>query len=149
MIQSQKKKIFLGLITLFLIGYGIAYLVQSNETTKPSTLSSSAGIDATLPPFDPMSAGKVVKDEATGREFLSNQIIVEFVPGTSEQAALDAIAEYGGTMLQRFTAVPMFLIRVNDDGDGVTTRKILDRLRGDARVKYAELNFLTTLDTGS
>ena len=95
-------------------------------------------------PIDPKSIGKVVKDSVTGKDFISNQLIVEFNTEVTEEEALAVIAGFGGTMEQRFTAVPLFLVRVDDLGDGSLARAALKKFSADARVKRADLNFLTT-----
>jgi hypothetical protein len=76
---------------------------------------------------------------------------VEFNADVSEESALAIIAGVGGKMEQRFTAVPLFLVRVEDKGDGVIARSVVRELTKDARIKKAELNFLTTkpVDNGT
>lgn len=143
------KKIGLRLVALFMLGFGIAYLALSDRGRSSVSTEPAAVAGSGVPPVDPASIGTIVKDEETGREFLSNQVIVEFTPEISEEAALEIIAKHGGKMLQRFTAAPVFLVQVADNGDGGNARATVRALRKDARVKNAELNYLTTLERDS
>lgn len=143
------KKIGLRFIAIFVLGWGIAYLAFGDRDVPLDAIDQTAIARLGVPPVDPAAIGKIVTDKETGQEFLSNQIIVEFVPGTSEEVALEIIAEHGGKMLQRFIAVPMFLVQIADDGDGEEARAAVRALRRDDRVKNAELNYLTTLGNDS
>jgi hypothetical protein len=132
-------------VAVLLIG-GAYYFSSDTIDTSRGGGAPLGELGTGLPPVDPSSIGKVVKDTETDREFISNQIIVEFTSGTSEEEALGIIAENDGKMLQRFTAVPMFLIQVKDDGDGKGARATVDEFKKNPKVKTAELNFLTTLE---
>lgn len=114
--------------------------VVSSQSTGQTTVNAPA-------PLDPKTIGKLVRDSATGKDFISNQVIVEFNTEISEEEALAVIAGVGGKMEQRFTAVPLFLIRVEDTGNGNLAREVVKKLTADKRVKRVDLNFLTTKPT--
>lgn len=84
-----------------------------------------------------------VNDAVTGKSFVSNQIIVEFKSGVSEQDSLDIIDAAGGKMLQRFTQAPLFLIEVEDSGDGKFVKNIILEFSGNPKIKSAQPNYLT------
>ena len=116
-----------------------------NVYTKQVSVATDVGVKGGIPSqIDPKTIGKVVRDTATGKDFISNQIIVEFNTDVTEETALAVIASVGGKMEQRFTAVPLFLIRVEDGGDGSVARTVVKKLVADPRVKRVDLNFLTT-----
>lgn len=136
-----------ALIVLLCGGY---YLWSTNmkSTATPADAPQSTGLP---PQVDPNTVGKVVKDSASGKDFISNQIIVEFNTDVTEETSLAIIASVGGKMEQRFTAVPLFLVRVEDQGDGSVARAAVKKLTADSRVKRADMNFLTTkpVDNGT
>lgn len=141
-ILQYKKAIIAGSLTLLVItGLVASGSLSRGVTSAPNEVRATAN---NLTPIDPKTIGKLVRDSATGKDFISNQVIVEFKTEVSEEEALAIIAGVGGKMEQRFTAVPLFLIRVEDAGDGVLARSIVKKLLTDERVKRVDLNFLTT-----
>ena len=125
----------------------LAVFFIAKEAKAPESLPLKAG--DTIPVVDPASIGKVIKDKDSGKEFMSNQIIVEFNPAVSEADALTIIGNHGGKMNQRFTLVSMFLVNVNDPGDGSVARRVATEFRALPEVKSADLNYLTTLPANS
>lgn len=142
----EKKNLILGAGVVLAVIIGIALNQKIFKTTESVSPISPASIPA---PIDPKTIGKVVRDTVSGKDFISNQIIVEFNVTVSEEEALAVISGVGGKMEQRFTAVPLFLMRVDDAGDGVLARSVVKKLAADSRVKRAELNFLTTNKTAN
>lgn len=147
--MKTKKNIIilLGVIAALGLSFLAWNMFFSNRAASPDT-----NLQANTPPqIDPKTIGKVVRDAASGKDFISNQLIVEFNTSVSEEEALAAIAAVGGKMEQRFTAVPLFLVRVEDNGDGSVTRAAVKKLIADQRVVRADMNFLTTkpVDNGS
>ena len=143
--MKDKKNIIIALLVVIVAVVGTlvwksyaANKAQSAANVLPSNLP---------PPVDPKTIGKVVKDPASGKDFISNQLIVEFNAGVTEEDSLALIASLGGKMEQRFTAAPLFLVRVEDAGDGSGARAAMKKLNADPRVKHADLNFLTTKPT--
>ena len=126
----------------------VAFFGWKTYMSKGSSVVANVSANAPAP-IDPKSIGKVVKDSTNGKDFISNQLIVEFNTEVTEEEALAVIAGFGGTMEQRFTAVPLFLVRVDDPGDGSLARAALKKFSADARVKRADLNFLTTKPAGN
>ena len=140
---SKKQTIQLTAVIVVVVGiFLIAHEAKAPVETTVGTPSA-----ANLPQIDPASIGKIIKDPSTGKEFMSNQLIVEFKPEVSEQDSLSIIAAAGGEMLQRFTKAPLFLVQVVDSGDGSNTRKAVLSLNANASVKSVDLNYLTTLPT--
>ncbi len=140
--MKVKKHIILVVVIISTLLLGVVlWRVYGINDVKRAVSTSPTNLP---PPVDPETIGKVVRDNASGRDFISNQIIVEFNADISEETALAIIARVGGKMEQRFTAVPLFLIRVDDNGDGVVARSVVRELSKDVRIKKAELNFLTT-----
>ena len=123
----------LGVIVVFFI---------AKEAKAPEFVTTKA--PTRVPQVDPSSIGVVIKD-SSDKEYMSNQIIVEFKPEVPEADALAIIANHGAKMDQRFTLVSLFLIHVTDPGDGSLTRKVMAELRLLPQVKTADLNYLTTL----
>lgn len=97
-----------------------------------------------VPVIDPASIPRIIVDKDSSREFMSNQLIVEFLPSVSEEESLRIIDSAGGTMLQRFTAAPLFLVSVKDEGDGEGARRAAALLNKNPQVKKADLNYLET-----
>ena len=124
MLPAKKKVyvIFAAIILVVVMGLYLLYLNKSKQLSVNNNLNNVAG---NVPLVDPESIGKIVSDPATGKEFMSNQLIVEFEVSVTEEDSLALISRLGGRMLQRFTAVPLFLIEVKDAGDGVGARKTL------------------------
>ncbi len=148
----MKKNIVIVLGLALLLG-GAYYAKQEKTGLADAALSgnnSGSGIPpAGVPLMDPESVNNVIKDEKTGREYVSNQIIVEFRPGVSEEASLSIIDGVGGKMLQRFTMAPLFLVQVKDEGDGKGATKAIATLNQNASVKNADFNYLSTLKEGT
>ena len=130
--------VFVGAI---LVAVGVVYRYYPEAPQQP-TGDTGAPVP-TVPQIDPASIGKIVVDKETGKEFLSNQIIVEFALEVTEEEALAIIAKHEGTMVAHFTKVPVYLIQVKDGGDGSGAKQALPLFQSEARVKKAELNFLT------
>jgi hypothetical protein len=145
--RSKKNIIIIGVIVLVALLIGAAWYMQKKNADEKATAALAA--QNTPPAIDPKTIGKVVKDPATGKDFMSNQLIIEFNPSVSEEESLRVIADQGGVMEQRFTAAPLFLVRINDAGDGSATRAALKKFAADARVKHADLNFLTVKPVGN
>ena len=147
--MKEKKSIILavGILSVLVLGV-VLWSVFGTSGTKREISTVPTNLP---PPVDPATIGKVVRDNASGRDFISNQIIVEFNTDISEETALTIIAGVGGKMEQRFTAVPLFLVRVEDRGDGVVAKNVVRELTKDSRIKRAELNYLTTkpVDNGT
>lgn len=140
--MKVKKHIILVVVIISTLLLGVVmWRVYGINDVKRAVSTAPTNLP---PPVDPETIGKVVRDNASGRDFISNQIIVEFNADISEETALAIIARVGGKMEQRFTAVPLFLVRVDDNGDGVVARSVVRELSKDVRIKKAELNFLTT-----
>ncbi len=136
-----------NLLIVAVVGVLIFVVARSANAPENTPSTSQPGVNTgVVPSVDLESVGKVVSDPETGREFMSNQIIVEFQPTVTEEESLQMLAEEGGTMLQRFTAAPVFLFQVKDSGDGKGARDIVATLKKDSRVKKVELNFLTTIE---
>ena len=120
------------------------------KMSLPNDSGTAPHVRANVPaPMDTKSVGKVVRDSTTGKDFFSNQLIIEFNTNVTVEEALAVIASFGGKMEQRFTAVPLFLIHVEDPGDGSFARAALQKFSADARVKRADLNYLTTKPNGN
>lgn len=149
--DQKKKYIFAGIGLSILIGGGyVIYRDKVEQDLIPGGVPVQGAVSPSgVPLFDPESVGNVVRDSVTGREYLSNQVIVEFLPDVSEQESLNIISEVGGTMLQRFTIAPLFLIQVKDTGDGKGAARLIDALNTNTKVKKADRNYLTTLDASA
>lgn len=141
----MNKKQILQLGGVLVVVVGVFFI--AHEAKAPVDLNAVTPSATNLPQIDPASIGKVIKDPASGKEFMSNQLIVEFQASVSEQDSLAIIAAAGGKMLQRFTQAPLFLVQVTDGGDGSNTRKAVTALKANASVKSVDLNYLTTLPT--
>lgn len=149
--MDQKKKktalIFGLLLPVLIVGiFFVSGRMKSDNDARESKTISNDGLPPGATAPDPESVEKVITDKTTGREYLSNEAIVEFLPGVSEQESLDAISAVGGKMLQRFTIAPLFLIRVKDAGDGKGSASAIAALNANTKVKKADRNYLTTLD---
>jgi len=147
-LKKKKTALALGLLlpVVVVVIFFVSGRMKSDTDVRESIAISknlpSSGVMAT----DPELAGKVIKDKTTGREYLSNEVIVEFLPDISEQESLDIISAVGGKMLQRFTIAPLFLIRIKDVGDGSESASAIATLNANTKVKRADRNYLTTLD---
>ena len=145
--NKMSKKQIIQLAAVFAVVAGIFFV--AHEAKAPvETLSGNAS-PTNIPKIDPASIGKIIKDPVSGKEFMSNQLIVEFQPSVSEQDSLAIIATVGGKMRERFTQAPLFLVQITDSGDGSNTEKAVTQLKANASVKSANLNYLTTLPTPS
>ncbi len=142
--MSNKNRFTILIVVLVLVA---GFYLLRKDVAGPNM---NANVSAALPPevaalTDPESVGVIIKEESSGREYISNQLIVEFESTVTEADALQAIAAVSGKMLQRFTAVPLFLVQVKDPGDGTGLRKAQAAFAKDARVKKVEPNYLTSL----
>ena len=142
--MNNKNRFSILIVVLLCVG-GF-YLFRQDVT------DTSIDYAAPLPPEvaalnDPESVSAIIKEAGTGREYISNQLIVEFESTVSEADALASINAVSGKMMQRFTAVPLFLVQVKDSGDGTGLLKAKSAFERDARVKKVELNYLTSLPT--
>ncbi len=106
-----------------------------------------------LPPATPLPpgvpgkvVGSVVQEEGTGKEFISNQVIIGFAAGVSETDAAELIKSIDGTVLERFTNVPLFKVEVPDSKDGSIAKGTVAQLLKDKRVDDATLNYLVVLE---
>ncbi len=142
--KLSKKQVIQVVVVLAVIA-GIFMI--AHEAKAPSETTTGSMNATNLPEIDPASIGKIIKDPSTGKEFMSNQLIVLFQPSVSEQESLAIIAAAGGKMLQRFTQAPLFLVQVTDEGDGNNARKAVTTLKANASVKSVDLNYLTTMPT--
>ncbi len=143
--NKMPKKQVIQLVAVLAVVAGIfliAHEAKAPAETLPVTTSAT-----NLPRIDPASIGKIINDPASGKEFVYNQLIVEFYSSASEKDSLAIIAAAGGKMLQRFTQAPLFLVQVTDSGDGSNTRKAVLTLKANSSVKSVGLNYLTTLST--
>ena len=138
--QIAKYKKPLSILGAVLVVVLVFFIAKEAKAPDSVTTQPPSGV----PTIDLASIGTVMKD-ASGKEFISNQIIIEFKPEVSEADALAVIAAHGAKMDQRFTLVSLFLIHVSDPGDGSVTRKVMAELRTLPEVKTADLNYLTTL----
>jgi hypothetical protein len=141
--MKNKRFLVVALILIALVGAG--YYAWNERAAQNTVPSSSSLPSSQIPQIDPKIIGKVVKD-SSGKEYMSNQIIVEFRPEVSEADALALIDSLGGKMQQRFTAVPLFLVLVDDPGDGSASRALAKKFAADPKVKSADLNYLTTVN---
>lgn len=137
---TTKEKVRVLLVVALLIA-GVAYLYYPE--ILPGEERGVTPPISPAPQIDPASVGKIVTDKETGKEFLSNQVIVEFAPEVLEEGALAIIAKHNGTMVAHFTKAPVYLVQVEDAGDGSGAKGALMLFQAEAQVKKAELNFLT------
>ena len=134
-------------VVIYLIAYGGTW-GQHAQNQANLIPNSGVGSQNGVPQIDPNSIGKIVTDPANGKQFLSNQIIVGFNSGVSEEDSLKIIASINGKMLQRFTQVALFLVQVPDSGDGKKALAAIATLKKDSRVDASNTapNYLTTKD---
>lgn len=143
------KRRFVWALLLF-AGIGVFWFLLEQESTStsvsslfaPPTTETSPGFSTPVPTLG--SPGKIITDKETGKEYMSNQIIAEFLPGTTEDSARTIIEGVGAHMVAHFTEVPIYLVGTDDTGDGAVTKKVLEKLVLSDTVVKAELNFLTT-----
>ena len=140
LMQSAKYKKPLSILGAILVAV-LVFLI-AKEAKAPEFVAPKA--QPGVPAVEPVSIGKVIKD-SSGKEYMSNQIIVEFKPEVPEADALAIIANHGAKMDQRFTLVSLFQIHVTDPGDGSVTHKVMAELRALPEVESVNLNYLTTL----
>jgi hypothetical protein len=144
MTKQQTIRSAAGIIALAALVYGVFHYL-------PQMAGKQGGGDSQpnltgLPAIDPESVANIVKDPASGKEFVSNEVIVQFKPEVSEQEAITLIEGLGAKMKQRFTAAPIFLIQVKDPGDGTGNMKTVNALARDPRVFHVEPNYIMTIE---
>ncbi len=148
MVGMTKKRLILRIAAVIAIIIAIFLIAREAKAPEQTPPAGQGALPANnVPVVDPASIGKIIKEVGTGKEYMSNQVIVEFIPNESEADALAIIASVDGKMLQRFTKAPLFLIQVIDKGDGSGARKAVEKLKTNSSVKSAGLNYLTTIDT--
>ena len=142
---KYKNKKNIGIVAGLLLVLVVSFIVK--EIKAPGLAVSRKG-DSGAPVVNMPVAGKIIKEKGSGKEFMSNQLIVEFKPDVTEAAALAIISLHGGKMLQRFTLAPVFLVQVDDTVDGSVARKVVAELSKLTEVKSAGLNYFTTIPKG-
>lgn len=144
---NSKKQWIRALALVVLIGGGII-IYRGNlgkQSPIPSGESNPSGVSSSLiPATDSAFTGTVILEKETGKEFMSNQIIVEFDPGTTPEIAASTIEGAGAKVVAHFTQAPVYLVAAPDKGDGSITKEVLKKLSTGEGVKKAELNYLTT-----
>jgi hypothetical protein len=119
---------------------GAAYFFWSDSIS--SSVSGEDACSLVAMGTTTRSIGAVVLDEGTGREFISNQIMVGFKGGVSYADICGLILKLDGRVMQRFTNVPLFLIEVPDAGDGEIARRAVRKFLDSDIVDDASLNYL-------
>jgi len=136
----KKYYVITGFVIVIIVAIVLgAKAVKAPEGAVPAKADTAEQDVVQTPP----ESGSVVKEVGTGKEFISNQLIVEFDVDVSEEQALLIIEQTGGKMLARFTEAPLFLVQVEDTEDGSGAIGVRDKLNKVTGVKKAELNYLT------
>lgn len=116
-------------------------------SSKPTPAANPIVTAGQVPPIDPQSIGKIVVEPGTGKQFMSNQIILGFKAGVSVEEIQKTIDIVDGKMLQRFTSVPLFLVQVPDEGDGSKAIAAVEKLKKNPNLDDVGLNYLTVAKT--
>lgn len=144
----QKNLVRNAIIIVAIAAAGYYFFMNGEGAPATPGGPNTPGAETPIPVIDEELLGKVIKDEESGREFMSNEIIVEFIEGASDETIAASLDAVGALPKSRFTAVPMFLVIVRDDGTGDAAREAVRKFALDPAVKKAELNFLTTIEKG-
>ena len=123
-------------------------------------LSGSIGILISGCTKDPEQtvADKILKEAVpsasqAGQQYVTNEMLVKFKAGTSENARKVALSKINGSVAEIILTNAM---KHSGDNEGVTLVKMpmavldaVNRLKGSAEIEYAEPNFIYTSDATS
>ena len=143
--SAGNRTLFIRVIVLAAVVFAVWYFfikIPAPQEGNPGEDANLPALDA--PVIDPAEIGSIVTEKRTGKDFVSNELIVEFLPSLSEQEALEIIESVGGKMIARTTARPVFYVRITEDkGDGLRTIDAVSRLESNSKIIHAELNYIT------
>lgn len=135
-----KKWVFVAAGFLVLVAAVMYALRDRPDANTGAGIDVCASIE--MGTATPRYASKIIQDPETGREFVSNNVIVGFKAGVAIADICQLILEQHGRVMQRFTNVPLFLVEVPDEGDGEVARRTVKRFLQSDIVDDAVLNFL-------
>lgn len=145
--QEEERRgqhwIFAAITLLVAVGAFVYLSRDRTDANSGATIDVCSSIE--MGTATPRFAPKIVTDEETGRQFVSNSIIVGFSKGVAVADICELIRNQNGRVMQRFTNVPLFLIEVPDEGDGEVARRTVRRFRESDIVDDAMLNYLDVL----
>lgn len=139
-IEKQGQRwVYIAVIVL-IIASATVYVLRDGRTDIPlgSNVCSMVEMGTGTSRF----ASKIIQDPETGRDFVSNNVIVGFGEGVSMENICQLILDQDGRVAQRFTNVPLFLIEVPDEGDGEVARRTMRRFLDSDIVDDAVLNYV-------
>jgi hypothetical protein len=129
----------LGVVSVGAFSYYGRSIPEGGE--ERPVVSAPVAEEVDTPPA-PLGVTAIAKDDE-GREFISNQLIVEFRPGVTEEDVLSVLEKIEGKMLAGYRPdSPLMLVSVADPGDGSLLLRAVEILRGDPRILRAEPNLL-------
>lgn len=142
--MKMRTKIISIVLLVVLVAVSCVVYSKTMYTPKRTSTLPISTMPENVPATNQFPIGKVVKEGASGKEYISNELILGFKQGVSNQDMLNVIEGVGGKEMQHFTNVPLFLIYIPDTGDGAATLRAIEKLKKDSRVDDATLNYLTS-----
>jgi hypothetical protein len=149
--KRGQRWIYIAVIVLVVASATVYVVMRSGRTGVSPDVNVCSMVE--MGTRTPRFASKIIQDPETGRDFISNTVIVGFSKGVSMADICQLIHDQDGMVVQRFTNVPLFLIEVPDKGDGEVARRTLRRFLDSGIVDDALLNYVdaptraTTTDT--
>lgn len=138
--RRGQRWVYLAAVLLVVVGTAVYTFRDRSDADSGATLDVCASIE--MGTSTPRFTAKIIMDDETGRQFVSNNVIVGFSQGVAMADICQLILEQNGRVMQRFTNVPLFLVEVPDEGDGEVARRIAKRFLASDIVDDATLNFL-------
>ncbi|MFC1751548.1 hypothetical protein ACFLY5_00175 [Patescibacteria group bacterium] len=90
---------------------------------------------------------KVAVDSETGSKFISNEVIVSFVGGISDEEIKSIVCEVGGLVVGRISLLnDFFQVQISDTGDVTGVYSTIEKLKKYPQVESAEPNFISEID---
>jgi hypothetical protein len=141
-VKKRRQRVISIAVIVFIIAGAAVYVMRNHRADIPPGTNVCAMIN--MGTATPRFASKFVEEPETGRQFVSNNVIVGFSEGVPLEDICRLIHEQDGRVVQRFTNVPLFLIEIPDEGDGEVARRTVKRFLQSNIVDDAMLNYLTT-----
>ncbi len=96
--------------------------------------------------LSPSDMTKVILDPDSGNKLLSNEVLVSFVDGTSDQRIEVIVKDTDGIIVGSIPGLGTYQIRFKETGDITGIKNIITSLKKFKEVKWAEPNYIASVE---